>query len=170
LGLRWLLKKPEAVAKLAAHRLDQQAAAVEVYIPVEQRLLHRFAHRLQAGEMDHPGDGPARWRSRRKRPIEISRVADVALHHLQPCLLLWRLQTRKLRHAPQGFGAAVGEVVEHHQVVARFQQHQAGVAADETGAAGHKDGHRRSWCEVLLPVWARWPGGGTEPSTLRSPS
>ena len=89
-------------------------------------LLHRFPHRLQASEVNHP----RHWGSRCKGAVQIRRVADVALQHLQPFLLCRCLQIGQLGHPPQGFRAAVGEVVEHHQPVPRLQQHQSGVAAD----------------------------------------
>ena len=36
-------------------------------------------------------------------------------------------------------GARVAQVVQHHDLVARFQQFQAGVRADIAGAAGDQD-------------------------------
>ena len=42
-------------------------------------------------------------------------------------------------HPGEGFWSAVGEVVEDEQVVTSFKQDQAGVAANETGAACHQN-------------------------------
>ena len=64
-------------------------------------------------------------------------IADVSVLDLQP----WTVQGHvgDSGHPGEGFWRAVGEVVEDEQVVTSFKQDQAGVAADETGAAGHQN-------------------------------
>ena len=42
---------------MAPHRLGQHPAATEIHIPVEERLLHRFAHRLATSKVHHTIDG-----------------------------------------------------------------------------------------------------------------
>ena len=110
-----------------AHRLQQPQGAQHVVVVVGQRLLHRLAHRFEAGKMDH-GRGAAAFEGGLQRCA----VADVAFNHPQ------RAPGDAL-HPQQRFGLAVAEVVEHRHVEARLQQFDAGVAADVTRASGDKD-------------------------------
>jgi len=96
---------------VAPHRLDQQATAVDVDIPVAQRLLHRFTDGFEAGEVDHPVNRPACA----KGAIEIGGMANVALDHPQTLVIG---QLCQLSDPAQRLGAAVGKTVEYHQAVA----------------------------------------------------
>ena len=117
---------------MGLHCFQQLARATEIHVPVTQGLAHRFAHRLEAGEVDHGCDWPA-GRGRLEGPLQISSGANVALHHLQPAGCGG---AGEFQHALQAFPRAVVEVVQHHQVVARLQQHQTAVGADEASTSG----------------------------------
>ena len=49
----------QGAAAMGLHGFEQVAGAAEVHIPVAQRIAHRFAHGLEAGEVDHRLNGLA---------------------------------------------------------------------------------------------------------------
>ena len=124
---------------MGGHGRQQGPAAAHVHIPVEQRLVHRLGHGLEAGEMDHGIDAAVRRPAARlgcERLLKGLRRSDVAFQQPQAAV---GIAPRQIHHPTQGFGGAVGEVVEHHQFVARLKQHAGRVGADEASAAGDQD-------------------------------
>jgi hypothetical protein len=110
------------------HGLHQDQAAGNVVAVVLQRFLRRLADGLQPGKVQHALDG-----LRLEQAIEQRTVAHVALHALQ------RLPGDAL-DARQRLRAAVAEVVEHHEAVARALERHTGVGTDVAGAAGDEQG------------------------------
>ena len=115
----------DPLAAVVRHRFQQGQGAVQVVAVVGYRLLHRFSHRLEAGEVDHRLDFIVRKDAvhgrlvSRIRPIEQGPdAADLfdAVDHIR---------------------AAVGEIVHDHELpVSAADQLHRRVGADVTGAAG----------------------------------
>jgi hypothetical protein len=61
---------------MAAHGLQQPHRAGDVHVPVAQRLGHRFAHGLEASEVEHGADASAKVRGF-EGSIEIRRRAHI---------------------------------------------------------------------------------------------
>ncbi len=113
---------------LLVHRFQQVGRAADVVLVVLQRDLNRFAHRLEAGKVDHRIDFflPEQQINR----FGVAQVGQVKLDVFAGQFL----------HPAQGIGFGVAEVVDDHDLVARFEQFDAGVGADVAGAAGDEDG------------------------------
>ena len=113
---------------VVAHGAGHRQRAAQVVLVVLDGLVHRLAHRLVGGEVDDAVDVVLL-----EDAVEQGGVADV------PPIEGADLPARDALDAAQGLLAGVGEVVDHHDLVARLEQLDAGVAADEAGTAGHQD-------------------------------
>ena len=80
--------------------------------------------------MHHPRD---RGRSSSESTIEILSAAHITIDHMQPLI---SSSWGQLQHPIESQRGAVGEVIEHHQLMTGLQQHQHRVAADEAGTTG----------------------------------
>jgi hypothetical protein len=125
------------------HGLEQHHAAGDVVVVVAQRLRHRFADRLQAGEVDHGVD-----LVRAERGFDRRAVADVGLDELES---LSRDASHPLLHGTVG----VGQVVDHDHVMARVLQLDHGVRTDVTHTASNQNLHCVAFVNslpVAMPV------------------
>ena len=120
----------KGMAAKALHGFQQAATSIHIHIPVMKRLLHRLSNSFKAGEMDHRINPERRLG---KGLLKIPGVANVAVHLSQP-----RRGHRpsELAHTFKSDRAAVAEIVEDQQLVARFQQCHRGMAADEACSSG----------------------------------
>lgn len=127
-------------AVVAPHGLQEAAAAVNVDIPVEERLSDGFRQGLQTGEMEHRPHGPQGHGA-----LHIGGSPHIPLNHRQagggaqglPDPGGWGRPWRQVGqpgHPSKGLELAVDEAVEHHHRVARFEEAEGGVAADESPA------------------------------------
>jgi hypothetical protein len=112
------------------HHLAEIKRCVKIVAVVEQRFLHRFAHRLEAGKMD---DG---LRVRRLLEHCAQRVEVEQVH-----LVKGDGFAAQRFHPPDRFPARVAEVVDDGDPATGVEQFQAGVAADIAGAAGDDHMH-----------------------------
>ncbi len=110
------------------HGRAQRDQPAHVVVVIGQRLLDRFPHRLQRGEVDDGRDARAG-----EQVIEQPAVADIALHEL-------RRLGGDLLDAGQHGGAAVAQIVQADHLVAGVQQFNPGVRGDIAGGAGQQDG------------------------------
>lgn len=127
----------KGVAAMGIHGLQQAATAVQVHIPVVKWLLHGLSNSFEAGEMDY-GINPRRRLG--EGLLKIPGAADVSLHLPQPRS---GRRSSELAHTLKCDRAAVAEIVEDQQLMARLQQHQAGMAADEACPACNQE--LRQW-------------------------
>ena len=102
--------------------------AAQVVLVVLDGLVHRLAHCLEGSEVDGTGDGLLVEDAVEKRAILHIALVEGA-----------NLLARDALDALERDLAGVGQVVDHHDVVAGVEQLNAGVAADEAGAARDKD-------------------------------
>ena len=61
------------------HGCRQDPTAVEVHIPVAQRVGHRFTHGFEPGEVNHA----IHWAARAEGSIQHFRVAQIPFHQLK---------------------------------------------------------------------------------------
>ena len=141
-------------AAMPFHGRRQDSTAVEVYIPVAQRVGHRFTHGFEPGEVNHA----IHWAARAEGSIQHLRVAQIPFHQLKG------IGRRQLLNPAQGFRTAVTKVVHYHQRVSLLQQHQAGVAADETSPSGDQDSARHGRGRRVIRLWIR-----SEPDKVFAP-
>ena len=102
--------------------------AAQVVLVVLDGLVHRLAHRLVRGEVDGTADGLLVENAVEKCPVFHVALVESA-----------NLLARDALDALEGNLAGVGQVVDHDDVIPGVEQLNAGVAADETGAARDKD-------------------------------
>ena len=121
----------DVVHPVVAQGACQLKRAAEVVLVVLDGLVDALAHGLEGGEVDGARDGVLV-----EDPVEERAVLHVAL--VEGADLL----ARDALDALEGNLACVGEVVDHHDVVAGVEQLHAGVAADEAGAARDEDAGR----------------------------
>ena len=114
---------------MVAHGLAQADGGKEVVVVVFQRHRHRFAHGLEAREVNGAVDMVLFKDAVEGRPV--AHVVFVEGH----------LFAGDLLHALDRPGAGVDEVVDDDHAVAAVQKLHAGMAADIPGAAGDKDIH-----------------------------
>jgi hypothetical protein len=130
----------EGLHAVALHHLQGVDQAADVVGVVGQRLLGRFAHRLEGREVHHRVDAVLA-----EDGVHGRGVADIGLleHHRPAAQGL---------DAAQHLGRAVGEVVDAHDVKARRLQREPGVGGDVAGRAGQQDlGHLGSvQCEPAV--------------------
>ena len=100
-----------------------------IHVPVAQRIADGFTDGLEAREVDDAIDRVLASEGL----IQGGGIANIAFDHGEGIVVA------QLPDPSQCFRAAVAEVVQHHQVVPGVQEHQSGVAADETSAAGDQD-------------------------------
>jgi hypothetical protein len=53
-------------------------------------------------------------------------------------------------YPPQGFRAAVAEIIQHHHLFPCFQQGQTGMAANKSGSAGYQNRHEKNRDRFLI--------------------
>ena len=111
------------------HGLQQAERALDVVAEVVQRFFDGFAYGLQAGEVDDGVDGVVAQGAGQQ-----GLVAHVAPHED-------RRRAQDARQLADDGLAAVGQVVEQHDVVALLRQDGGGVAADVARTAGEQDVH-----------------------------
>ena len=117
---------------MVARHIAQHQRAGDVVPVVLQRLLHAFANRLEAGEVDDGvnvvfgEDGVKRFS-----------VQDVLLVETQ--LGVVGVDTADLADAVDGDLAGIAQVVHDDHAVASLDQLDAGMAADESGTARDQD-------------------------------
>ena len=126
---------------MLAHDLAQHDGARDVVLVVLKRLLHAFAHGLEAGEVDDRVDGLLVEHGRERFSVK---DVDLVERHVVSGAR-WRCAcclgvAHDGAHAVERLHARVGQVIHHDHAVARLQQLHAGVRANEAGAAGHQDG------------------------------
>ena len=100
-----------------------------IVVVILQRLLHRFAHRLQPGEMDHGVNSVLA-----EHPAQAVSVPDIAFIKREGL-------ARQLLYTAEGLRLGVVVIVHHHDIVACGQQFDTGVAADISAAARNKYCH-----------------------------
>jgi len=109
--------------ELPAPRLDRRIGhrghAAEVLAEIAHRPLHAVADQRERREVQHRVEGA-------EREGRLQRPAIIAAPDHQP---------RGRRDRP---AVALGEVVEHHDLVPAVEQRQHGVAAHIAGSAGHE--------------------------------
>ncbi|KAG1648410.1 hypothetical protein GQR58_029859 [Nymphon striatum] len=98
---------------------------------VVQGLLGRFAHGLEAGEVDYGIDVV-----RLKERLDAGGVSQIQFGERHG-------RVGNLGHTIQYRGGAVGEVVEADDAVAPFEQGNGDMAGDIAGRTGQRDGQRR---------------------------
>gem|GEM_PF-4779675 len=126
------------------HGLQQRKAACDIVVVVAQRLAHRLAHGLEAGEVDHCAD-----RVLGKQALQQRGIAHIALDDCRRC-------ARDAREALWHRAAAVAEVVEDEKRHAGLGQRHAGVRANEAGAAGDEDHKSPFWIEMSSDDCRAW--------------
>src|SRR5688500_2083735 len=110
------------------HRLEQGDGATDVVVVIQQRLLHRLAHRLQAGEVHNGFDRIGKNLFQRRSIPDIRLMEGDA----RPgCQFGYAFQ-----HATLG----VRQVVDDGEAVARLGERDAGMRADVAEAAGDEYG------------------------------
>jgi len=117
----------QAVHAGGLHGLQQADGADDVVVVIAQRLLHRFAHRLEPGKVHHGGGLGGL-----QRGLQRGAVADVALDHPQRA-------ARDALDPAQRFALRVAEVVVDGDGMAGGEQFDAGVRTDVAGAAGDEN-------------------------------
>ena len=110
----------------------QHQRAGDVVPVVLQRLLDAFAHGLEAGEVDDGVDVVFLEDALKRLAVE-----DVVLVERQAVVIGG--QAGDLAHAVERHLARIAQVVDHDDAVTLVEQFDAGVAADETGAAGDQN-------------------------------
>ena len=111
----------------ATHGLQQHQGATDVVFIIFQRLLHRLADSLEAGEVDHGIDGLFG-----KDAIQQGGIADVATVEDGPL-------ATQLLNAIHDAGFAVTKVIQQDRRHAGGNQLQTGVAADVTCSTRDED-------------------------------
>ena len=111
------------------HGCKQVERGAQIVVIVAQRLRDRFAHGLEAGEVDDRID-----RLRGKQALGRIRVAQVAA-------LKQKRFACKCTKPVQNLRLAVDETVRNQNIIARFEKGEYGVGTDVPGAAGHKNQH-----------------------------
>ena len=132
------------MATVVFHRCCQHPAAADIDIPVAQRIHHRFTHCLEPGEMDHTVHRSMSLEG----AIDRGWIPHIPFHKLEGP------EPSQLLNPFECFRAAVVEIVEDHQFVSLLQQHQTGVAANESGTTG--DQKAASHNAVVSDSWRFW--------------
>ena len=100
---------------------------MHVVVVILEGLFDRFAHGLQAGEMDH---GPDRMAG--EDPVQERGVTNIALDEL-------RARAAEYLQSIDDAFLTVAEVVENDDVVSSLGKRHAGVRADVAGTAGDQN-------------------------------
>ena len=125
---------------MALHRLQQGEGGVQIVAVIGHGLGHGFAHRLEAGKVDHGFNVIFG-----KDPLHGVPVRHVRL--IEPGGLS-RNGVKPLQH----IGAAVGEVVHDHDLLSRLQQLHRRMGPDKARPARQKNrSHRVSSC--VTQIW-----------------
>ena len=114
-----------------ARDIAQDERARDVVPVVLKRLLHAFAHRLETGEVDDCIDVMLGEDGFHRIAVEHVRLVERASISAD---------SSNLAHAFDGDFARVAQIVDDNDVEAFRKQLDAGVRADEPGAAGNQDG------------------------------
>ena len=109
-------------------RLEKGEGAPDVVVVIEEGLLDRLTHRLQRGEVN------AGVESRLEDLLHGIQVADIGFHELG-------LMTGDPPDPGDYRTLRVHEVVDDHRLVARLDQRDHGVTADEPGSACYEYAH-----------------------------
>ena len=112
---------------MRSHRLGQHHAALYIVVVIGKGPGNRLAHRLQAGEVHHRPD-----RVPCEEHLERTAVAHVRLDKDHP-------PAGDALDAAHHARAAVGKVVQNHNLAAGGQQLNAGVRADVARAARYEN-------------------------------
>ena len=124
-------REHEVLHAVRAGHVAQGQRAREVIPVVFQRLLHAFAHGLEAGEVD---DGVHVVLG--EDAVERRAIEDVRLVEFQAVVVC--RQAGDLSHPVKRELARVAQVVHNDHVVALIQQFDAGVTSDEPGSARYE--------------------------------
>ena len=121
--------------------MEQLHRAAQVVAVILERLGHAFAHGLEAGEMDDRIDRKALEDTAHGLRVEQRRTDEMEARR---CAGRRRARTLigddDIPDAVDRDFARIREIVHHDDFEARIQKLDAGMAADESGAAGHEDG------------------------------
>ena len=124
-------REHEVLHAVRAGHVAQGQRAREIVPVVFQRLLHAFAHGLEAGEVD---DGVHFVLG--EDAVERRAIEDVRLVEFQAVVVC--RQAGDLSHPVKRELARVAQVVHNDHVVALIQQFDAGVTSDEPGSARYE--------------------------------
>ena len=127
-------REDKLMAVMLAHDLENSQRGVQVVAVVEQRLFDGLADGLEPGKVDDTGDVIAG-----KKLVHRSTVAAV-------CLDKGRTLAGDLLDAVNDLRRAVVQIIDDDNILSCVQQGNGGVAADEPGAAGQKNGHKKPSC------------------------
>ena len=119
---------------LVAHGAQQRNRARDVVVVILERVGHRFADGLAAGQVQHRLHRLAAPRLARQQGLYQAGLADVALDQRD------RRPAQAL-DPPHRLGAAVAEIVQHQRPLAGGQHRHQGVGADVAGAARDQHAH-----------------------------
>lgn len=100
----------DALATELRHHLTEGHGTAHIVVVILQRLLHRFAHRLQPGEMDHGVNSVLA-----EHPAQAVSVPDIAFIKREGL-------ARQLLYTAEGLRLGVVIIVHHHDIVACGQQ------------------------------------------------
>ena len=152
----------DRAAGVSAHGLQQAARALDVDVPVAERLVDRVPHRFEAGEVKNGRDtGAVPGASGSERPIQVRGASDITVDEdqlafargrrpfLVAALLTWA-EAAELGDAMQCLHAAVLQVVDNNHAMARTDQDETGVAADEAGSSSDQDSRQRPLPFMLI--------------------
>ena len=103
-------REDDGLAAVVAHDVHERERALDVVVVVLDGLLDRLAHGLEAGEVDHAVDGV----------LVEDAVERIAVEHvvLVEGEAARGLVAHDLAHAVERHDARVGQVVDHHDLVA----------------------------------------------------
>ena len=124
-------REHEVLHAVRAGHVAQGQRAREIVPVVFQRLLHAFAHGLEAGEVDDGVDVVLLEDALECKPIQ-----DVSLVENESVVI--RRKSRDLPDAVECELARVAQVVHDDHAVALLQQFDAGVTSDEPGSARYE--------------------------------
>ena len=114
---------------MGRHRFAEGERGGQVVGVILQRLFHRLAHGLQAGKVHDAVDGVSL-----KDAVQSGLIPDVRL-------VIGQGLSGDLLNSLESLGAAVHEVISHHDLHPLFQKLYAGMAADIAGAASYEYCH-----------------------------
>ena len=127
-------REDELMAVMLAHDLQNGQRGIQIVAVIEQRLFDGFADGLESGKVDDAGDVVVG-----KKPVHRGPVAAV-------CLDEDRALAGDALDAVNDLRRTVVQIINNDDILSRVQQGNGGVAADEPGAAGQKNGHMKPSC------------------------